>query len=307
MTSDVGMQVYPPDEVIAGLFERCSNRGRWGEDDDLGTLNFVTPEKRRQAAALVRDGVTISIARPISTVASSVNRSPALHLMLSNGYRPWVALDYLGIAAHGFAVTHLDALSHVSFEGAVYNGREAEAVLTPDGLTRGDIGALRGGVFTRGVLLDVAAARGVDWLAPGAFVEAADLDRAEALTGVAVTGGDAVILHVGLERREVVEGPEDPDHRAGVGPDAVEWLFDRQVALYSGDCMERLPCESERFPLPLHQIGLVSMGLVMLDCPRLSPLVEACYERGRFEFLFTAAPLWLPRGTGSPVNPLCVF
>ena len=307
MTRDLGMPTYPSDEVIAGIFDRCSNRNRWGDHDELGTLNFVSTAKRRGAAALVHEGVTVSIARPISTVASSVNRSPALHLMLSNGYRPWVALDYLGVAPHGFAVTHLDALSHVCFEGILYNGRAAADVLTPGGLTRGDVAAMREGIFTRGVLLDVAAAKGVDWLTPGEFVEARDLERAEELAGVVVDRGDVVILHVGLERREEVEGPEDPDYRAGVAPDVVEWLFEREVAVYSGDCMERLPCESERFPLPLHQIGLVSMGLVMLDCPRLSPLVDACHERERFEFLFMVAPLWLPRGTGSPVNPLCVF
>jgi kynurenine formamidase len=122
-----------------------------------------------------------------------------------------------------------------------------------------------------------------------------------------VDRGDAVFVHIGLERREADQGTENPGMRAGLDGDCLPWLHDREVAVYSGDCVERIPYPSKAVPLPLHQVGLVAMGLVLLDCPRLADLVVACSDTGRNEFLLTVAPLRLPGATGSPVNPLCVF
>jgi kynurenine formamidase len=157
------------------------------------------------------------------------------------------------------------------------------------------------------VLLDVTAARGVPYLAPEDTVTAEDLAAAEKHAGVRVESGDAVFVHIGLERREADQGTEDPAARAGLDAGCLPWLHEREVAVYSGDCVERIPYPSQAVPLPLHQIGLVAMGLVLLDCPRLAELVAACEDTGRHEFLLTVAPLRLPGATGSPVNPLCVF
>lgn len=295
------------EDELTSLFERCSNRGRWGTDDELGTLNYITNEKRRAAAALVRTGRTVSIGRDMSTVPDRVNTDPVRHRMLYDQEPPVSALDSVEMSTHGFALTHLDAISHVFWHGHAYNGKRAADVLSSAGLRSGSVYAQRDGIVTRGVLLDVAAARGVPYLAPEETVTAEDLTAAEEHAGVRVESGDAVFVHIGLERREAEQGTEDPAARAGLDGDCLPWLHEREVAVYSGDCVERIPYPSEAVPLPLHQVGLVAMGLVLLDCPRLADLVTACSDAGRAEFLLTVAPLRLRGATGSPVNPLCVF
>ncbi len=294
--------------ALRELFCRCSNWGRWGPDDEIGTLNYITPEVRMRAAAEVRTGRSVSMAKDLSTHESPGNPRPVVHFMAYDGHEPRAAIDFFGMVPHGLYVTHLDALGHYLYDGYLYNGRRAaQEVLKGSGLRFASIHPQRVGIVTRGVLLDVAAARGVDWLAPGDYVTTADLLAAEALGGARVESGDAVVVRVGVEAREAVEGPEEPSPRAGLDAAAVAWLHEREVSVYTGDCIERIPYPCPAMPMPLHAIGLVSMGLVLLDCPRLGPLVELCRELGRSTFLFTAAPLALPGGTGSPVNPLAVF
>jgi kynurenine formamidase len=296
------------DEEIVALFKQCSNTGRWGGDDELGTLNHITDDKRRQAAALVRHGRTVSIGRDMSTVVDRLNTDPVRHRMLYDQQPTVSALDSIELATHGFALTHLDAITHVFWRGNAYNGQKATDLLSSGGLRSGSVYAQRAGIATRGVLLDVAGARGVAYLTPEDTVTAADLSAAEEFGGVPVETGDCVFVHVGLERRERVEGGvEDPTHRAGLHANCLPWLHQREVAVYSGDCVERIPYPSSAVPLPLHQIGLVAMGLVLLDCPRLEDLVATCAELATHEFMIIVAPLRLRGATGSPVNPLCLF
>jgi kynurenine formamidase len=295
------------DDEIVALFERCSNKGKWGPDDELGTLNYITSDKRRRAMQLAQHGQVVSIGRDMSTGFSQLNPIPMVHRMLFDADPPLSALDSIEVAPHGFAFTHLDAITHVFFEGNAYNGQRAADVLRPTGLVSGSVYAQRNGIVTRGVLLDITAVRGVAFLEPGEAVTADDLEAAEKLAGVPIETGDAVFLHVGLERREAVQGPEDPSVRAGVDASCLPWLHDKQIAVYSGDCVDQIPFPSTRLPLPLHQVGLVAMGLVLLDCPRIDDLVAMCAELAINEFLLTAAPLRIPGGTGSPVNPLCLF
>jgi kynurenine formamidase len=295
------------DAELVNLLKICNNAGRWGPEDERGTLNYLTDQKRTEAAALVTTGRVVAIGRPLSTVPSATNSRPATHFMLLELNPPLSALDYVGVAPHGFAVTHLDAVGHVFWEGNAYNNRRVDDILSPSGLAFGSIHAQREGIFTRGVLLDVAGAGGRRWLGPTEFVTASLLEAAEEAQGTRVGSGDAVFVHVGLEAREAEEGPEDPSQRAGLDGSAVRWLHEREVAVYSGDCIERIPYPSERLPLPLHQIGLVAMGLCLLDNPLLAELVHVCRELSRWEFLVTCAPVDIAGGTGVPVNPLCVF
>jgi kynurenine formamidase len=218
------------------------------------------------------------------------------------------ALDYIGITPHDPEITHIDAVTHVFWEGKAYNGRTVEQVLTRDGLAFGSIHAQREGIFTRGVLLNVAAARHVPWLPADDFVTPADLEAAEAQQSVVVGTGDAVVVYVGRELRAAAQGPNtSPIVRAGLHASAIPWLHERGVAVYAGDCSEKLPYPSSRVPLPLHQIGLVSMGLCLLDAPSLADLVRTCQELQRWEFLIVCAAIDLPGATGAPVNPLAVF
>lgn len=294
------------DDELDALFERCSNWGRWGADDERGTLNYVTPEKRRAAAQLVVTGETVSLGRDISKTQSKVDGRPVQHMVMYNGGGVAVS-DYFSMAPHGMTITHLDALSHFSYKDQLYNGRSRSSTMSADGARWGSIQAMKDGIFTRGVLLDVAAARGVRWYEPDEYVTAADLEAAEQRQNVRVGSGDVLLVRSGMERMEQELGIQDIYPRAGFHAECAEWMHRREVAVYGGDCIEKLPYPSERFPSAMHMLALVAMGLPILDWPALTPLAEACERMQRYDFLITMAPIRLPGGTSSPVNPLAVF
>jgi kynurenine formamidase len=270
------------DADLLELFRRCSNRGRWGDDDERGTLNLIGPAKVVEAARLVQTGHVVSIARPLLPGPGALGTSPVTHRMLLDGPHPSAALDHLGITPHDPEVTHLDAVTHVFWEGHAYNGRSIDGVLSARGLAFGSIHAARNGVHTRGVLLDV-------------------------VQQIRVGSGDALLLHVGRELREAADPRASPIVRAGLHASALEWLHERGIAVFGGDCTERMPYPSERFSSPLHHIGLVSMGLCLLDATVVGGLFTTCRELDRWEFLLSCVPLDVPGATGSPVNPVCVF
>jgi kynurenine formamidase len=294
------------DDELEAMWKRCSNAGKWGAADELGTLNYVTAAKRIAAAKLVKTGEVISIGRDISQTASKVDPHPVELIISYNGGSPGIS-DYFTMAPHGMTITHLDALSHFSFNDTLYNGRKRSATMTGSGAGWGSIYALRQGVFTRGVLLDVAAARGVNWYESNEYVTVADFEAAEKRQGVRVSSGDALLVRTGMERMEKERGIQDIYPRAGFHAECAEWMHHREVAIYGGDCIEKLPYPSERFPSAMHMIALASMGLPILDWPALTTLAERCGNQKQWEFLLTTAPMRLPGGTSAPVNPLCLF
>ena len=294
------------DAELQAMFERCSNAGRWGTDDELGTLNYITPEKRVAAARLVRTGEVVSAARDLSTVQSKVDPRPLQHMIMYNGGGAGIS-DWFGIAPHGMAVTHMDALCHFSVDDQLYNNRKRSETVTASGAGWGSIYAMREGIFTRGVLLDVAAARGVPWYESDEYVTASDFEAAEKKQAVQVTTGDVIFVRTGMERMEREKGIQDVYPRAGLHAECVEWMHDREVAVFGGDCIEKLPYPSERFTSAFHMIALVAMGLPILDWPALTELAAACDRLERWEFLLTTAPWRVPGGTSSPLNPLCTF
>jgi kynurenine formamidase len=299
---------FPSEAELDGLFEELDNAGRWGKDDQLGTLNYITDAKRLAAASLVRTGRALSLARDLNTLQSPNNPSPVRHTMCYQSHYPIGAVDALTLDMHGFALTHLDAIAHVYRGQDVYNKRKAADVALPGGLTFGDMLAQKDGIFTRGVLLNIAAARGVDWLAPDEGVYAADLDAAEKRQRVRVESGDCIFVYTGLQKREAKEGPENLGQRVGIMPDAIKWMHQREIAVYSGDCVDAFPNPyGVRYVIYFHAIALAAMGLILLDIPALEPLVEVCAELKRSDFLLTMAPLRIKGGTGSPVNPIAVF
>jgi hypothetical protein len=289
------------------IMARCSNQGRWGADDQLGTLNLITDEVRRRAVATVRHGATVSLGRPLPVGGSTVAAHPVVHQMLAAA-NDAAALDSVLITNHDPQLTHVDALGHTYLDGQAYNGRDRASVWSPTGLNALSVASLRGGIVGRGVLLDIAAARGVDYLAADQYVMPADLDAAARHAGVTVGAGDVVVVHVGRAERLRAENLTDfPVPRAGLHISAVPWLHAHDVAVFLGDCTERLPAEPPPLPLPLHQIGSVAMGLCLIDGALTSELVATCARLGSYEFLFCCTIPELPGGTGFAVNPVCVF
>jgi kynurenine formamidase len=294
------------EDELEALYRRCSNTGRWGADDELGTLNYITPEKRVAAAQLVTSGEVVSAGRDLSKQQSKVDPRPVQHMVMYNGGGPGIS-DYFTIAPHGMVTTHLDALCHFSVGDMLYNNRKRSETVSANGAAWGSVHAVKNGIFTRGVLLDVATARGVPWYESDEYVTVADFEAAEKRQHLRVETGDTIFVRTGMERMEQEQGLQDVYPRAGLHAECVEWMHEREVSVYGGDCIEKLPYPSERFPSAFHMIALVSMGLPILDWPALTELQEACERLNRWDFLLTTAPLRLPGGTSSPLNPLCLF
>jgi kynurenine formamidase len=293
-------------EVLA-FHDSLSNWGRWGDDDQLGALNLITPEVTAAAAATVRSGRTVSCARTLDTVPAPDNPSPVAHHMIGTATEGWGA-DYFAIAPHGFATSHIDALCHIFHQGKIFNGYPAETV-TAHGATRLGIHHLQSGIVTRGVLLDVPAVRGVDALEPGEPILPEDLEAAEERARVRVGAGDALLVRTGRWQWRNEHGPWDLGRRAaGLDASCLPWLRARDVATLGSDGVsDVMPSRVDGVPMPIHTVTLVVMGVHLMDNLDVDALAAACAEEGRWEFLFTVAPLVLRRGTASPVNPIAVF
>ena len=300
-------------EEFQALFDRVSNWGRWGPDDERGALNLITPDKTRRAAGLVREGVSVGCAWPISTAADVENPQPAVHLFLRTGdvAESWPTrstADYLALAPHGLAHSHLDALCHVNWQGKMYNDRPISQV-TSLGALANSITIGKDGIVSRGVMLDLPAVQGVDWLEPGTAIRPADLEAAEAEAGVRVEEGDVLLVRTGRHRRRQALGPWDARSLiAGLHHTSAPWLRERGVALLGFDGIsDVVPHAVDGVGLPIHTLTLVAMGIQLLDNQNLEDLAVACAERRRWEFLFVIAPLRLEKGTASATNPIAVF
>ncbi|MCO6009904.1 cyclase family protein [Actinoallomurus purpureus] len=308
----------PPDNgpVISQLeFERIFDMvrawDRWA-DPERGAWNLVDERHVKAAAALVRSGVVVPMARPWSTVPAPDNGRPALHHMTELGDveppEPTGHKDFIGVDYHGKAVSHLDALAHIAYRGRLFGGPSAREVIDAAGARHGPVDRL-GALVTRGVLLDLPAVHGLDWLEPGQAVHAADVLAAEASSGVRIGEGDAVLLRTGHLRRRAAVGPWDPSAAsAGLHVDAMPLLAERGIALLGGDGDSDVrPSPVVGVHSPIHALAIAAMGVPLLDNLDLEGLSGACAAAGRYEFLLVVSPLRIPGATGSPVTPVAVF
>ena len=314
-------QQIPTEAEVLGYFQSLSNWGRWGDDDQLGTLNFLSPEKTRQATSLVQEGTTISCARTVRFESAPDIPVPPMHFMVESGEgwgsgekvsaRPnQASTDFFGMVFHGFAITHIDSLAHFFWEGKLYNGRPAHLISTSLGATVESVELASDGIVSRGVLVDVPMIRGVDWVERGEGVMPEDILAAEERCGFQIEEGDVLLVRTGQLHRREVEGPVDPRVEGSTACQAacLPLFRERGIAVLGSDTgNDVMPSGYPLLSNPIHQVGIVAMGMWILDNPDLERLADACRERNRWEFMLSIGPLRLHNTTGSPVNPIAIF
>jgi kynurenine formamidase len=299
--------------VTASQFERwlteLSNWGRWGPDDELGAFNLVTPARRAAAAALVTEGFTVSLASDAQTRESLDNPCP-IEWSMVRASRSSASDTVAYPCIHGPGTTHLDAFAHIFFDGKMWNGYDvADVVTMEDGATKNSILNMKDGIVTRGVLYDIPRLKGVPYLEPGTRIYVEDLEAWEAMAGVRVGPGDAFLVRWGRWARQDDIGPFDTGREAaGLDNAVIPWLRERDVALAGWETPGYMPQPDGDLPrLALHNFALTMLGIHLLDRADFQALSEAAAARGRWEFMLTIAPLPIPNGTGSPVNPIAMF
>ena len=303
-------------DVLRTLARKVSNWGRWGPDDEVGTVNFITPEVVRRAAGCVKRGDVFSLGLPLGADGPQLGthgRMNPIHLMSALEGRVSAEGDFRYsddmIVMPLQCATQWDSLAHVHYDGQLYNGFPATAI-TAAGAARNAIDRVGAGIVSRGVLLDVARLWGVERVAPGVAIKPTDLDAAERAAGVRVGTGDVLLVRTGhLGAFKVDRDREGYLRRApGLGVACVEWLHARQVAAVATDtvAVEVIPWEDPAVPLPLHLLCIRDMGLTLGEMFDLDALAADCARDGVWEFLFSAPPLKVTGGVGSPLNPLAV-
>jgi hypothetical protein len=284
-----------------------SNWGRWGKDDEMGTLNLITPAKRKEAAALAREGFTVSLARDANVIKEVDNPCPQEWALTTD--LPDTVTDRIAYPCiHGPGTTHLDSFAHMFFDGKMWNGLSRNLVTKQGGASRVSILTMKNGIVTRGVLYDIPRLKGVAYLEPGTRIFPVDLEAWEKKTGVKVTAGDAMILRWGKWARRAKVGPQAGDVAAGFDNSVIPWLKKRDIGLLVWETPGYLPQPPGDLPRSaLHNFVLEILGVHIVDRADLEALSEAAATRNQWEFMLTVAPLPIPNGTGSPVNPIAMF
>ena len=289
-----------------GWLKELSNWGRWGKDDELGTLNLITPAKRRAALALVKDGVPVSLSTNTFFQKEIDVPCPAEWAMTSStqvGATDRIAYPCI----HGASATHIDSLAHTFFAGKMWNGYDATALVTMQkGATKNSVLPMKGGIVTRAVLYDIARLKGVPYLEPGDRIFPEDMEAWERRTGARVGPGDALVLRWGRYGRRARLGPEQGF--AGFDNSILPWLKQRDVALIVWETAGYSPQpQGDLFRNAVHNFVMAILGIHILDRADLEALSEATASRNRWEFMLTVTPLALPNATGSPVNQIAMF
>lgn len=297
-------------ETVDRWMKELSNWGRWGKDDQMGTVNLITPAKRKQAAALVKDGVSVSLAHDMLVEKAADNGSPFSHVMLATGARPMgqFSMDEYRVSYHGFAHTHMDSLCHIFYQGRMYNGVRQESV-TEEGARKLAVTNFKNGIFTRGILMDIPRLKGVPYLEPGTAIYPEDLDAWEKKAGVKAGAGDVIFIRTGRWARRAAKGPWDIANKAaGLHASSVPWLKARDVAMIGSDAAsDVLPSGVPGVAQPIHQLVLIALGTPIFDNCDLEAVGAEAAKRNRWEFLVSASPIPAPGGTGSPLNPIATF
>jgi kynurenine formamidase len=295
--------------------KELSNWGRWGADDELGAANLITPAKRKQALALAKEGITISLAHDVMQ-EKAVDAPNILQRTLGN-VAPTGTTDMYQYSGtyHGVAHSHLDSVDcHMMVDGKGYNGVSMEDITASGGCPKGGINALKDGIVTRAILFDATRLPGKvtpqGWLDPGTAIHRQDLEALEKLERVKVSAGDVILLYTGRWKRRAALGPwPNTTGFAGYHADVAYFLKERGVSFIGCDGPNDVSPTGlpPTVTNPLHRLALVAMGVDIFDNLDLERAAEQARRLNRHEFLFTAAPLRIDKGTGSPLNPLAIF
>jgi kynurenine formamidase len=304
-----------PEEEVIGYFKSLSNWGRWGTDDDAGTLNLITPERTAHATQLVTSGISISCSRTLAPRPSRWVGFEYVHRMNSSGEAappqgPGNATDWFGLSFHGYDHTHLDSHSHIFWDQRMYNGRSAKLVTTARGALAGGVEPAMKGIVGRGIFVDAPQLRNKDWLEPGEGILPDELDSWFQARKLAPEPGDTLWVRTGRDAAESSKQPYDQgaDGSPGISAACLRWLREKDVAVLVTDVATDVrPSVYRRVPDPVHLVGIVAMGLWIVDNADMGALAATCASTGRYEFLSIIVPLALRRSTGSPVNPIAAF
>ena len=305
---------------VFALGKQYSNWRKWGADDERGTTNYITPEKLKQSAATVRKGKVFSLGIPFDANGPQLGpfRNNPVHLMSLDGgdNASWTARgigplrvcdDWVIMPLQ--CATQWDGLAHVYYGDYLYNGVSA-ATVTSAGAEKNSIDKQGEGIVSRGVLLDIARYKGVDWLKHGELITAADLDGAAAKQGVTIEPGDVVLMRTGWRTKYVQDGNRNEfmGGEPGIGVDALPWLYEKQIAAFASDnwAVEVLPGEDAAVALPVHCVAIRDIGLTLGEMFDLDALADDCAEDGVYEFQFMGPVLKVTGAVGSPINPLAL-
>ena len=302
-------------------FHELSNWSRWGEDDQLGTINLATPERIIEASKLIRKGRTfglgLSLKEPIQTGLYGGRWNP-IHSMLATGTDVKAGIqegsglqyadDAINMPCQGS--TQWDSIAHIFYEGKMFNGYDASNVTTT-GAKKNGIENYRDRMVGRGVLLDVARYKEVDWLEDGYGITNDDLDGTAAAQGVEIREGDFVIFRTGHQKRCIEKGDwlgYAGGDAPGVAFETAYWIRKHDIAAICADTWgcEVRPNDSEEMFQPWHSVVIPAIGIAMGEIFYLEELADDCAEDGVYEFFFVAPPMHLPGGCGSPINPQAI-
>lgn len=303
-------------EDFRDIGKQLSNWGRWGADDRIGTLNLITPEHLVAAAALMKTGKLFDLGLPVSAKGiqpAGMARANPIHLMnitpldlTDDPNHMCIADDYIIMPLQ--SVTQWDGLGHVGYDGLLYNGVPAQSITTMSGSLTLSIDQIAArGIAGHGVLLDIAALKGVDQLDAPYGITVADLEAAEKRQGVRVGSGQILIIRTGWIRNFIIDGSAEAFWKGepGLTLECAEWLHAREVACVASDNwgIERMAVDLSG-GLPLHCVLIRDMGMTLGEIFDLEALSRDCAADGVWEFFFAAPPLKVVGGVGSPITPL---
>ena len=320
------MNKLPTQKELLNYFNDLSNWGKWGDDDQMGTLNYINDSVRLNAASLLKNGHSVSCSRPIEFEYAPDTPNPPVHYMIESGdglsseypfndskisAKPsQVAMDYIGMIFHGHSITHIDSLAHFFWNGKMYNNQPAYLISTSLGATTESVDLASAGIVSRGILIDVPKIRNIPWVERGEGVLPEDIIKAEEKFGFKIQEGDVLLIRTGQYKRRLDEGPVNPsvEGSAACHPACLPLFHERKISMLGSDTgNDVLPPLYSEVNMPIHQIGIVAMGLWILDNANLEDLSEACEKFQRWEFFININPLRLSNSTGSPVNPIVLF